>query len=525
VDPRTRPAARRPVAATAGVAAALVALGAGELGAGLLPGAPSPVLAVGELVIDRVPIGIERAAIDIFGTADKVALVVGIVLVAAAAGAALGVAARRRLTPAALGFAAFALLGAYAVARVEGARPALAVPVLAVAAATGVAALRTLLLRAPSSSAVEAPDASPPVAAPRPPSSGVGDRRSFLRLAGVTAAGAGAAAAVGRQLSLRTDVSAERAAIVLPEAPMAPVPAGADLGVPGLSPYLTPNDEFFRIDTALRVPQVDPTTWRLRIDGLVDDPLELTYDELLALPQEEHVITLACVSNEVGGDLIGNARWQGVRLDALLERAGVRPEGTQVVGRSVDGFTVGFPTEVALDGRDALVAVGMNGEPLPVLHGFPARLVVPGLYGYVSATKWLSQIELVPFDAFDAYWIPRGWSKEAPVKTHSRIDVPRRGQALTAGTVAVAGVAWAPNRGVAAVEVRVDDGSWQEAELASGTSDDTWRPWVWRWDAPPGHHALTVRATDGDGETQTDRIRPVAPDGATGHHRVTVEVT
>jgi DMSO/TMAO reductase YedYZ molybdopterin-dependent catalytic subunit len=258
---------------------------------------------------------------------------------------------------------------------------------------------------------------------------------------------------------------------------------------------------------------------------MVDTEFELTYDELLDLPLIERHVTLACVSNEVGGHLIGNARWLGHPLAALLDRAGVDPAATQLVGRSVDGFTVGFPVSVATDGRDAMVALGMNGEPLPRRHGFPARLVVPGLYGYVSATKWLEEIELTTFDAFDAYWVERGWAQEAPIKTQSRIDVPRGGARVPAGPVAVAGVAWAQHRGITAVEVQVDDGEWQPASLADPLSDDTWRQWQFAWDASPGRHFLRVRATDGAGETQTSSYQPPFPDGATGYHRVVVDVS
>jgi DMSO/TMAO reductase YedYZ molybdopterin-dependent catalytic subunit len=225
----------------------------------------------------------------------------------------------------------------------------------------------------------------------------------------------------------------------------------------------------------------------------------------------------------VGGDLVGNARWLGVPLRTLLERAGVRPGGTQLLGRSVDGFTAGFPTETALRLEHAMVAVGMNGEPLPTDHGFPARIVVPGLFGYVSATKWLSEIELTG-SSVEGYWIPRGWAKEGPVLTQSRIDVPARDSTVAAGPQVVAGVAWAPTRGIRAVEVRVDDGPWQPAELAEPLGDECWRQWQYRWTAEPGEHRLSVRATDGDGEVQTEQRAPVAPSGATGYHRRDVQV-
>ncbi|KGM09521.1 molybdopterin-dependent oxidoreductase, partial [Cellulomonas carbonis] len=309
-----------------------------------------------------------------------------------------------------------------------------------------------------------------------------------------------------------------------PARPAPPVPAGAALAVPGLTPLFVPNDDFYRIDTALTVPQVDPGTWMLEVRGMVDRPFSLSYDELLAMPHVEADVTLACVSNEVGGGLVGNARWQGVPLGALLERAGVRDGATQLLGRSVDGFTAGFPVALALGTQDALVAVGMNGEPLPAAHGFPARLVVPGLYGYVSATKWLSAIELTTFEDEVGYWIPRGWARDGPVKTQSRIDVPAAASTVRPGVRPVAGVAWAPTRGIERVEVRVDDGPWVEARLADSLDVDCWRQWVLEWDAAPGRHVLTVRATDGTGEPQTDERTPVAPDGASGHHSVEVLV-
>jgi DMSO/TMAO reductase YedYZ molybdopterin-dependent catalytic subunit len=307
--------------------------------------------------------------------------------------------------------------------------------------------------------------------------------------------------------------------------PAPPIAPDQELHVPGITPLVVPIPQFFRIDTALLIPRVDVEGWQLRVTGLVDRPLELTYDELLELPLVEQHVTIACVSNEVGGDLVGNALWTGVRLKALLEMAGVQDGATQIVGRSVDGFTAGFPTSWALEtGREALVAVGMNGEPLPARHGFPARLVVPGLYGYVSATKWLAEIELTTREAVDGFWIPRGWAKDAPILTQSRVDVPTSGSALAAGPVDVAGVAWAPDRGVAGVEVRIDDGPWRAATISRPISNATWVQWAYAWQATPGDHRIEVRAIDGTGEVQTDRRTDAAPDGARGHHRINVRV-
>jgi DMSO/TMAO reductase YedYZ molybdopterin-dependent catalytic subunit len=322
-------------------------------------------------------------------------------------------------------------------------------------------------------------------------------------------------------------VVAGRDDVVLPR-PFSTQPGpveGDALVADGISELVTPNEGFYRIDTAISVPRVDLDTWTLKIHGLVERPIDLTFDDLVDLPMVERFVTLSCVSNRVGGNLVGHARWQGVPLRDLLDRVGVDPKATQIVGRSVDGFTVGFPAEAAFDGREALVAVAMNGEPLPFDHGFPARLVVAGLYGYVSATKWLSEIELTTWDAFDAYWIPRGWSKEAPIKTQSRIDVPRQSERLDAGTVPIAGVAWAPNRGIEKVEVQVDEGPWVEAELSVELSKDSWRQWALDWEATTGAHAIKVRATDANGETQTSEVAAPAPNGATGYHTRNVVVT
>ncbi|MCU1693296.1 MAG: hypothetical protein JWM64_2387, partial [Frankiales bacterium] len=348
-------------------------------------------------------------------------------------------------------------------------------------------------------------------------------RRAFLTRAAVVGIGVVGAGGVVRYLQKRADVSAVRDAVQLP-VPVRRAPgdlAAADLGVDGVSDVLTKNADFYRIDTALTVPQVDPTGWSLQVGGLVDRPYALTYADLLALPQVESDITMQCVSNEIGGDLVGTARFQGVLLRDVLMKAGVQRGAEQVVGESVDGFTAGFPVSFALDGRAAMIAVAMNGEPLPVAHGFPARLVVPGLYGYVSATKWLSKIEMTTRDVL-GYWVPRGWSQDGPVKTMSRIDVPRGDADVRPGPVVVAGVAWAPGkgRGVARVEVRVDEGPWQSADLGGALSEDTWRQWRWTWDATPGVHVLEARAVDRRGDVQTGEVADVAPDGATGYHRL-----
>jgi DMSO/TMAO reductase YedYZ molybdopterin-dependent catalytic subunit len=359
----------------------------------------------------------------------------------------------------------------------------------------------------------------------------------------VSAAVAAAAASTGAGLLGRALNSSSgrgavtsRSAVVLPRpaSPAAPVPKPAFLQLPGLSPLFTPNSDFYRVDTALVVPKVDATTWRLKIHGEgVARPRTITFDDLLqgrAGELIERDVTLACVSNEVGGPYVGNARWIGVRLADLLKSCGVRPPSQggpadQLVARSVDGMTIGSPVEAVMDGRDALLAAGMNGQPLPFAHGFPVRMVVPGLYGYVSACKWIEDIELTTFAAYDAYWAKRSWAQQAPVKTQSRIDTPKPFARPKRGTVMVAGVAWAQHRGISRVEVRIDDGPWQQAELAAGDTVDTWRLWTFAWQVTStGSHTLTVRATDGTGTPQTEQRTPTVPNGATGWHSVVVSV-
>ncbi|WFE32119.1 sulfite oxidase [Micromonospora sp. WMMD975] len=572
-------------AALAGVVAAVVALGVAEPVAVLTGPRSAPLIAVGGLVVDLVPEPLKQFAIDLFGTYDKIALLVGTALLLAGFAALLGLAAARRLAVGLAGIGAFAVLGVAAALTRAGANAFDALPSLVGAAlggltlwafvagplrpdrdpaapatfsggATGPASasrpgptsLPAVPERTPSPGPTPPPAVPGPASRHRPPpppavaalareeetpggwepleGRDAESRRRFLRGAGLVSGAAVVAGLGGHWLAGRRGVSAAREAVTLPApaTPAPPVPAGADLSLPRLAPYVTPNREFYRIDTALVVPQVDPVTWRLRIHGRVRNPIELSFDDLLARPMVERYVTLACVSNEVGGDLIGNARWLGVPLKELLDEADPEDGADQVVGRAVDGWTCGTPTSVLRDGRDALLAVGMNGEPLPIEHGFPVRMVVPGLYGYVSACKWVTELELTSFADFDAYWVPRGWSAQGPVKTQSRIDTPRARSRPAAGPVTVAGVAWAQHRGIRRVEVRVDDGPWREATLAPAVSSDTWVQWSWRWDATPGEHTLAVRATDAAGETQPERRSPVAPDGATGWHTVKVTV-
>lgn len=514
----------------AGLVAAIVALGVAELVAGLSSAWRSPVLDVGDRVVDLVPAPVKDLAIDWFGTADKVALLVGIGVVLALYAALVGVlAVRGRVRLGMVGIALFGVVGAMAVLASREDRPVTAVLPSLLGAAAGAGALwwLTAARHVPLDVAEPGPTDTRAESSPEGRASGVPpSRRRFLVTAGALGGVGVAAAAGGRWLGGRFSAAASRAQVLLPRArrPLAPVPDAVRLDVEGITPFTTPNSAFYRIDTALTVPQVPVDSWRLRIDGMVERTLELSYAQLLERELVEADITMTCVSNEVGGGLVGNARWLGVRLDELLEEVGVDRDADQVVGRSVDGYTCGFPVEALADGRDALVAVGMNGEPLPLRHGFPARLIVPGLYGYVSATKWLQQIELTRFDRFDHYWVPRGYAVEAPIKTASRIDTPKGLARIPAGPTPIAGVAWAQTRGISAVEVQIDDGSWQTAELAAQLNEVVWRQWVLRWDATPGRHTVRVRATDGTGAIQTDERSEPLPDGSSGLHQIVVLV-
>ncbi len=352
------------------------------------------------------------------------------------------------------------------------------------------------------------------------------NRRSFFKLAALGAVAAVVTGALAKWIPSAAEVEASRAAVVVPKATDAQKPdAGTLDNVPGITSYVTPNDEFYRIDTAFTFPGTTAENWKLKIHGAVDNPIEITYADLIKRPMVERMITLTCVSNEVGGDLAGNATWQGVRIADLLAEAKPRAEADCVLSTSAqDGFTVTTPIAALTDGRDALLAVKMNGEPLPIAHGFPVRMVVPGLYGYVSATKWVVDLEITSFDEVTSFWTDRGWSPQAPIKTASRIDVPASFAQLKAGKVAVAGVAWAQHRGIKAVQVQVDDGEWSDATLSTPVSVDTWRQWVYEWDATAGQHTLRVRAVDGKGELQTGSRQDVMPDGATGWHSRVVTI-
>ncbi|GGS60089.1 oxidoreductase [Planobispora rosea] len=547
-------------AALVGLVTGAVALGVSWLVAGFVRASAFPVLTVGDALVDLSPSWLKEWAIRTFGEADKAVLLSGVLVVLAALAAGTGILASRDLR---YGHAALAALGAIGLAaaltRPE-AGPADALPVLAGVAAGMVSLSRLVRPRTVRRSAASGPDAPRPwfglgtetgPTAPRsveeagtepeartpggvaaPPVMRAGeDLRSFDRrglltglLGGVVVAGATGVA--GRLLSGSAEVDAARVGVALPPPalPARPVPAGSDLKIRGLSPFFTPNRDFYRVDTALIVPRVDPGDWTLKIHGMVDRPVELTFADLMKRPLVEADVTLCCVSNEVGGPYIGNARWLGARLADILREAGVHRDADMLLSVSADGWTCGTPADVVMDGRDALLAIAMNGEALPVDHGFPARQVVPGLYGYVSATKWVTEIKVTRFDRDEAYWTPRGWAAKGPIKTQSRIDLPKAGANLRPGRTVIAGVAWAQHKGVDAVEVRVDEGKWRQARLAEAPTADTWRQWVLDdWDATPGRHTIQVRATDATGYTQTSAVAPVAPDGATGWH--TVEVT
>jgi DMSO/TMAO reductase YedYZ molybdopterin-dependent catalytic subunit len=502
-----------------GLLATGAGLAAAELVVGLVQGSASPVVPVGQAFIDVVPRPLKNWAVETFGTNDKAVLVFGALVVVLAIGITVGILAMRGARAAAYALTSvIGLLGAFAV--MTRPDPTLA-KLLPTIVGTGVS-IAVLWYLAPRTAAV--PEA---VGADRTPSPsqpmGV-DRRRFVG----GAIGIGSAAVIvggiGRMLQQRFEVSAERGTIALPvpESASGALPANIDPPLEGLTPFVTSNQDFYRIDTALVVPQVSKDSWSLKIRGMVDTPLEITFADLLSRPQIERYVTLSCVSNPVGGGYIGNALWQGVLLKDILDEAGVQAGATQVVSRSIDGWTAGTPTEVIMDGRDAMLAIAMNGEPLPARNGYPVRMVVPGLYGYVSATKWVTEIELTRWEDYDAYWVPRGWSKLGPIKTMARIDAPRKRDHV--GDVAVGGVAWAIHRGVSKVQVRVDEGEWKDAELGGVPSNDTWVQWTYRLTAPPGTHVIEARAFDGDGVPQTDEYAPVAPNGAQGYPRISVNV-
>ncbi|HET7181324.1 MAG TPA: molybdopterin-dependent oxidoreductase [Candidatus Limnocylindrales bacterium] len=522
--------------AFAGAVAVGAALAIGELAAGVFEGIPSPLLAVARFLVDIQPPGAKDVVVALFGTNDKLAFQVLIVLISLLVGVLIGRLAVRRPDAAALVIVGFAAAGFAASLREPAVQPTLTLAAAAAEAVAGAMILQRLIRLVPA--AIDARDAAARVGkGPKDAKASKAvdavdwRRRALLRSGGAIAVGSVAVATLGRYLLQRQQVPPPSTAESVVPAKPADLPTGADiatadLSAAGLTPIVMPNEDFYRIDTAFVVPTVDRSTWRLKVTGLVDREVELTYDELVALPIIEQYVTIACVSNEVGGNLVGNAKWTGVALRDVLDMAGVQAGADQLVGHSVDGFTAGMPVEWVMDAsRIPMIAVEMNGEPLPRAHGYPARLIVPGLYGYVSATKWLAELELTTFDAFQAFWVPRGWAAKAPILTQSRIDVPRFNQHVAAGHTPIAGVAWAPDRGIAKVEIRIDEGDWAPATTSAAISRSTWVQWLYDWDATPGDHVIEVRATDGTGEVQTDQVTPPPPDGARGHHRVSVVVS
>jgi len=504
-----------------GLLAGAVAIGVAILAAAFVRAQASPVIAVGDALLGH-------ASAAVVGKSDKLLLLAGIYAVIAVLAMAIGLLARRRLAGGVAGMAALGALGAFVALTRPESHATDVIPSL-IGGVAGVAAL-VLLVRAGSPQVILAAAAQRARGGYRggaePEVVGT-NRRNFL-LAGATAAGAAVVAGVAGKVLGKQAVSTGGSSTPVPVAgPLQkapPLQPGAELTVPGISPFYTPNASFYRVDTALVVPQLTTANWQLRIHGMVDKPISINYDDLLARQQIQRDITIICVSESVGGSYTGNARWQGTLLAPLLREAGVHPGAAQIVMRDTQGMAIGVSTQAVMDGRDAMLAVEMNGETLPPEHGFPVRVVVPGLYGYVSATKWVVDMELTTYAAYNAYWVKRGWSEQAEVKTESRIDTPKPGKALTAGPVVIGGVAWAQRKGVARVEVGVD-GVWNEATLATQDTIDTWRQYYYRWDATPGTHTLQVRATDQTGYTQTAVVHPTLPNGATGYHTVQVTVT
>ncbi len=498
------------VGAIVGLLAAGIAVGVGELVAAFVRPAASPVIAVGNRFIALTPESVKRWAIREFGTNDKHALLTGIYVIIALFAIVIGLLAIRWMWAGVAGIALLGAVGVYCALTANAHRASDVVPSI-IGAAAGAAALVLLLRQAQQHE---------PGTAVSP------TRRQFLQGSAVAAGVAVVGGFGGRALQhARFDATKARAAVSLPKPaePAPPLANGTDLGK-SPNPFDTPSADFYRIDTALTLPQIDPRNWRLRIHGMVDNDLTITYDQLLARPLIERWITLTCVSNEVGGGLISNARFLGARLADLLREAGVSPQADQLVATSDDGMQIGSPTAVVMDGRDAMLAIGMNGEPLPIAHGFPVRMVVPGLYGYVSACKWIVDLQATTFQKAQAYWVQGGWAQQGPIRLESRIDTPRSGAKVTVGqTIPIAGVAWDQHVGVSRVEVQVDAGEWQQARLAPVPSADTWRQWVLPWTATTaGQHTVRVRAADAHGVLQDPHNRDPFPAGATGYHQILV---
>ena len=502
----------------AGAVAGLAGLGIAGLVAWRVAPAGSPVPAVGELIINLLPASLVNFGKETLGLADKpvllVIIVVGVLIICAIAGE---LELWRRFAGAAL-FAVVAVLGLIGVGAQSDVTFTAFVPTI-IGLLLGYMILSTLIgkLQRWGASSAAAENGEAQSAA----------RRNFLGWTMVVGAAAAVAAITGQLLagaSSAVNTAREKLRLPTPVKPTPGPPPGADLHIEGLTPYVTSNVDFYRIDTALQVPVIDPPSWSLRITGMVQNPIQINYAELSAKPLVEHLTTLTCVSNEVGGDLAGNALWLGYPIRELLAEAKPLAGADMVLSKSHDGWTASTPLSALTDpNREAMLAIGMNGEPLPVEHGFPVRMVVPGLYGYVSATKWVTSLRVTTYAKEQAYWTPLGWSPRGPIKLASRIDVPRK-STVDPGPVVVAGVAWAQHTGISAVEVQVDQGPWQPAQLAETSGPDTWRQWKYDWSAISGTHTLTVRATDAKGTLQTSQVAPSMPDGATGYHSIKVKV-
>jgi len=492
-------------APVAGLLAVVTGLAAGHLVAGLVAPAASPALAVGSRMIDLAPTPVKEWAVATLGNNDKPVLVGGVIVATLVLGLLVGILAARFRWLVWAGPAALSLIAAVAATAAPAAAPLAVLP----AVATGLVGWFTLWWFLPRE-----PPADPGAARALP-------RRAFLTGTAVAGLGSAAAVVTGQWLANRSQIPST-VTLPRPTQPLPALPAGLD--VPQLASWVTSNADFYRVDVNLLVPSVNVADWRLSIDGMVDQPYSLTWDELAGLPLIERDVTLNCVSNEVGGPYIGGARWLGVRTRDVLARAGVQATADQVLSRSVDGFTVSTPVQALTDGRDALIAIGMNGQPLPAEHGFPARLITPGLYGYVGATKWLTQLTLTTYAQQSAYWTQRGWKEKGPVKPSSRIDVPRPLARIQPGEATIAGVAWAQNIGVMTVQVRIDGGDWQQATLGPDADIQYWRQWRYSWKATTGQHTLECRVIDETGAAQVEARATPFPDGSTGLHSVVVFV-
>ena len=520
VETPTASPARAWVAILGGIAAGVVTIGVAELLAGLMErfgwsgGIPSPVIAVGEAFIDRTPPWLKNFAVNNFGTNDKLVLLTGIAVVLFLLSCLVGLLLRRLPVAALVGFVVLLAVALAAVLTRPNARPGDVVPTVL----GGLAGL-WVLHRWRGVLGVEAG-----------PRGDAADRRQVLTWTALSVVGGGLAIAAGRAVSgSARAIQAARATFVAPrvQSPVQ-IPPKAPVDVPGITPYVVPNGQFYRIDTALQLPQVQASGWSLKVTGMVDHEVEIDWKTLLAKPMQQAMITLMCVSNEVGGTLNGNAIWTGWPVRELLKLAGPQAGADMVLSTSVDGFTAGTPIGALTDDRNALLVVAMNGKALPVEHGYPVRMVVPGLYGYVSATKWITQLKVTTYAKDQGYWTPRGWSAMGPVKLSSRIDVPRDGRSVSpgsSGTVPIAGVAWDQHTGVSAVQVRVDNGPWQTARLGEQATVDAWRQWVLNWPATKGRHTATVRAVDAKGQVQISAEAAPAPNGSTGLHSVTFTVS